>query len=309
MTLRIAVHLTDNDPDPWVEGLRAVLPDAHVEAWKPGMPATFDHAVVWAPPQQLVDEQPQMRGLFNIGAGVDALLALKLPSGMRIVRVEDGGMAVQMAEYVCHALIRHFRGFDAYQAEARQGHWRFLKPLERADFPVGILGLGVLGQRVASAVGHFDFAVNGWSRSPKSIDGVRCFAGDDQFDDFLAASRVLVNLLPLTDATRGILNRRSLSRLQRGGYLINLARGGHLVEEDLIPLIDSGQLAGATLDVFQVEPLPQDHSFWRHPKIDVTPHASGRTIRSESIAQIVRNMQAMDRGEAVVGWVDPARGY
>jgi glyoxylate/hydroxypyruvate reductase A len=148
--LRIAVHLTDNKPDAWVEGLRAALPGAQVEVWSPGMAATFDHAVVWAPPQQLVDEQPQVRGLFNIGAGVDALLALKLPPAMRIVRIDDGGMAVQMAEYVCHALIRHFREFDVYEADAREGRWSFRKPLARVDFPVGIMGLGVLGERTST---------------------------------------------------------------------------------------------------------------------------------------------------------------
>jgi len=307
--LRIAVHLTDNKPDAWVEGLRAALPGAQVEVWSPGMAATFDHAVVWAPPQRLIDEQPQLRGLFNIGAGVDALLTLKLPPSMHIVRIDDGGMAVQMAEYVCHALIRHFREFDAYEADAREGRWSFRKPLERTDFPVGIMGLGVLGERVAHAVLHFDFPVNGWSRSPKAIDGVRAFTGQAQFDAFLGASRVLVNLLPLTDATRGILNERTLSTLRPGGYLINIARGAHLVEEDLIPLIDSGQLAGATLDVFQVEPLPAEHAFWRHPKITVTPHGSARTLRSESIAQIAGKIAAMERGEPVAGVVDLQRGY
>jgi len=307
--LRIAVHLTDNKPDAWVEGLRAALPGAQVEVWSPGMAATFDHAVVWAPAQQLIDEQRQVRGLFNIGAGVDALLALTLPPTMHIVRIDDGGMAVQMAEYVCHALIRHFREFDAYEADAREGRWSFRKPLERADFPVGIMGLGVLGERVAQAVSHFDFPVNGWSRSPKTIDGVRAFTGQAQFDAFLAESRVLVNLLPLTEATRGILNTATLSKLRPGGYLINIARGGHLVEDDLIPLIDSGQLAGATLDVFRVEPLPAEHAFWRHPKITVTPHGSARTLRSESIAQIAGKIAAMERGEPVAGVVDMGRGY
>jgi glyoxylate/hydroxypyruvate reductase A len=138
---------------------------------------------------------------------------------------------------------------------------------------------------------------------------VRAFTGQAQFDAFLAESRVLVNLLPLTEGTRGILNTATLSKLQRGGYLINIARGGHLVEDDLIPLIDSGQLAGAMLDVFQVEPLPAEHAFWRHPKITVTPHGSARTLRSESIAQIAGKIQAMERGEPVAGVVDLQRGY
>ncbi len=309
--MRITVCLTDNRPDPWIEGLRAALPEAEVENWTPGA-APADHAVVWAPPQALLDDQPGLRGLFNIGAGVDALLKLKVPPQTRVVRLDDAGMSVQMAEYVCHALIRHFREFDAYEADARAGRWSYRPPRERKDFAVGVMGLGVLGERVAKAVAQFEFPVNGWSRSTKALDGVRCFAGEEGFDAFLGASRVLVNLLPLTSATRGILNRETLSKLnggQPGGYLINVARGAHLVEGDLIPLLDSGPLAGATLDVFEVEPLAADHPFWRHPKITVTPHGSARTEREASIAQIAGKIRAIERGEPVAGVVDVQRGY
>jgi glyoxylate/hydroxypyruvate reductase A len=309
--IRIIVCLTDNRPDPWIEGLRAALPEAEVENWVPGG-APADHAVVWAPPQALLDDQPGLRGVFNIGAGVDALLKLKVPPQTRVVRLDDAGMSVQMAEYVCHFLIRHFREFDAYEAEGRAGRWSYRKPRERKDFSVGVMGLGVLGERVAKAISQFEFPVNGWSRSAKSIDGLRCFSGESEFDAFLGASRVLVNLLPLTAATRGVLNRDTLSKLnggQPGGYLINVARGAHLVDADLIPLLDSGQLAGATLDVFEVEPLPADHPFWRHPKITVTPHGSARTEREASIAQIASKIRAMEQGEPIAGVVDVARGY
>ena len=138
---------------------------------------------------------------------------------------------------------------------------------------------------------------------------MRAFSGQDGFNDFLAASRVLVNLLPLTPGTQNILNRDNLARLQPGGYVINVARGAHLVEEDLLALIDSGHVAGATLDVFRTEPLPAGHAFWNHPRITVTPHTSARTLRDESIAQIARKMAALERGEAVAGIVNPARGY
>lgn len=306
--MRITVCLTGNKPEPWVQGLQAALPDAEVVAWEPGQEAA-DHAVVWAPPQDFIDAQPKLQTLFNIGAGVDALLKLQVPERMTIVRLDDAGMSVQMAEYVCHALIRHFRELDVYEAEARAGRWVYRKPRERAQYPVGILGLGVLGERVAKAVAQFEFPVLGWSRSRKDLDGVRTFAGEARLGDFLVGTRVLVNLLPLTDATRGILNKNTLSALQRGAYLINIARGDHLVEDDLIPLLDSGQLAGATLDVFQTEPLPAAHAFWQHPKISITPHGSARTSRDASIAQIASKIQALQRGEAVAGVVDPQRGY
>lgn len=295
-------------PEPWIAGLRAALPAADVAVWEPGAPAA-DYAVVWAPPQAFLDEQPGLKAVFNIGAGVDALLKLRLPPTARVVRLDDAGMSVQMAEYVCHAVIRHFREFDGYEADVRQGRWSYRKPRSRADFAVGVMGLGVLGSRVAQALRVFEFPVNGWSRSPKALDGVRGFSGREGFNDFLAASRVLVNLLPLTPDTQDILNRDTLSRLQPGGYVINVARGAHLVDEDLLALLDEGHLAGATLDVFRTEPLPAGHPFWAHPKITVTPHTSARTLRDESIAQIAGKIRALEQGEPIAGIVDPVRGY
>ena len=306
--MNITVCFDRLDPAPWVQGLQAALPQARVAAWTPGAPLA-DHAVVWAPPQTFIDEQQGLKTLFNIGAGVDALLQLRLPPTLQVVRLDDAGMSVQMAEYVCHAVIRHFREFDAYDADVKAGRWSYRKPRSRADFPVGVMGLGVLGERVARALQIFEFPVNGYSRSPKQIDGVRGFAGAQQLGDFLQASRVLVNLMPLTHETENILNRSSLSQLQPGGYLINVARGKHLVEEDLIALIDSGHLAGATLDVFRTEPLPPEHPFWHHPRITVTPHTSARTLRDESIAQIAGKILALQRGEPIRGVVDHQRGY
>jgi glyoxylate/hydroxypyruvate reductase A len=301
---------------------------------------------------------------FNIGAGVDALLKLRLPPGVAVVRLDDAGMAVQMAEYVCHAVIRHFRELDRYDEAAAQAQWAFRKPRQRQDFPVGVLGLGVLGQRVAKALAQFEFPVHGWSRGPREVPGVRCYHGSQGLPAFLAASRVLVNLLPLTPETRDLLNRATLSQLQPGGYVVNVARGAHLVDEDLLALLgacrtwgvesenepqrgqfspylqphsgamgpkdggkwtaaahlqptipksdrllDSGHLAGATLDVFRTEPLPSDHPFWRHPRITVTPHTAARTLRDESIAQIARKIRALQQGEPIAGVVDVQRGY
>ena len=306
--MKITFCCTDTKAEPWLQGLQAAMPQAHLSVWQPGAPVA-DYAVVWAPPQQFMDEQRGIRALFNIGAGVDGLLQRRLPPGALVVRLDDAGMAVQMAEYVCHAVIRHFREFDQYEAGMRAGQWAYRKPRLRQDFPVGVMGLGVLGVRVAKALAQFEFPVNGWSRSPKAIGGVRAFSGQDGFHDFLAASRVLVNLLPLTPDTQDILSRDTLSRLQPGGYLINVARGAHLVEDDLLALLASGHLAGATLDVFRTEPLPAGHPFWNHPRITLTPHTSARTLRDESIAQIAGKIAALERGEAIAGVVDSVRGY
>lgn len=306
--MRIAFCCTNTKAEPWLQGLRAALPAAVIEDWAPGAPQA-DHAVVWAPPQQFLDEQRSLKGIFNIGAGVDALVKLKLPANAKVVRIDDGGMSVQMAEFVCHALIRHFRELDGYEADVAQGKWSYRKPRSRAEYPVGIMGLGVLGERVARAVQQFEFPVLGWSRSPRALPGVECFAGAAQFDAFLVRTRVLVCLLPLTPETENVMNRQNLAKLQPGGYVINVARGANLVEEDLLALLDNSHLAGATLDVFRTEPLPPEHPFWAHPKITVTPHTSARTLREESIAQIAGKILAMERGEPVAGLVDPQRGY
>lgn len=306
--MKISFCCKDTKAEPWLEGLHAALPDADISVWQPGAPQA-DYAVVWAPPQQFMDEQPGLKALFNIGAGVDALMKLKLPPQAQVVRLDDAGMSVQMAEYVSQAVIRHFRELDGYEADMRAGTWAFRKPRARADFTVGVMGLGVLGARVAKALTVFEFPVLGWSRSPKAVDGVSTLHGNQGFSQFLAQSRVLVNLLPLTPDTENILNRANLSQLQCGAYVINVARGGHLVEEDLLALIAEGQIAGATLDVFRQEPLPAGHPFWSEPRITLTPHTSARTLRDDSIAQIVGKLVAMSRGEAVQGMVDVQRGY
>jgi glyoxylate/hydroxypyruvate reductase len=306
--MNITICVAQTKAAPWEEGFRALLPDAHVSTWKAGDPQA-DYAIVWSPPQAFLDEQAGLKAMFNIGAGVDAIMKLRLPPQTQVVRLDDAGMSVQMAEYVCHAVIRHFREFDGYEADIAARQWSYRKPRSRAEWPVGVMGLGVLGERVAKALSMFEFPVHGWSRSPKQIDGITCHSGTEGFNAFLAASKVLVNLLPLTPDTQDILNRTNLARLQPGGYVINVARGAHLVEDDLLAMLDSGHLAGATLDVFRTEPLPAEHPFWQHPKITVTPHTSARTLRDESIAQIAGKIVALSRGEPIAGVVHRDRGY
>ena len=311
VTLRVTFCCTDTNAQPWLDGLRAALPNTTVDLWSPGA-GPADYSVVWAPPQAFFDEQVALKGIFNIGAGVDALMRLRLPENVPVIRLDDAGMSVQMAEYVCHAVIRHFREFDAYEADMLGGMWSYRKPRLRSDFPVGVMGLGVLGERVSRALVQFDFPVLGWSRSPKTVDGARCFSGATGLTDFLAATRVLVCLLPLTPDTEGILRRDTLAQLLPGAYVINVARGGHLIDDDLMALIASGHVAGATLDVFRTEPLPAAHPFWRHPKITITPHTSARTLREESIAQIAGKIQALHDGAPIAslaGVVDLKKGY
>ena len=306
--MRITFSCQNTNSEPWLQGFRDVLPGVEINEWVSGA-SMADYAVVWAPSQSLFDEQLKLRGIFNIGAGVDALMRLRLPPAAQLVRLNDAGMAVQMAEYVCHAVTRHFREFDGYAKDIALQNWTFRKPKLRVDFPVGVMGLGVLGSRVAQALKQFEFPVRGWSRKAQNIDGVTCFSGNDELVTFLRGTRILVCLLPLTPETENILNADNLSCLMPQGYLINVARGAHLVEEDLCSLIDNGVLSGATLDVFRTEPLPKNHFFWEHPKITITPHTSARTLRQDTIAQIAEKILAMERGEFVPGVVVKTRGY
>ena len=311
--MKIAFCCTNTKAEPWLEAFRQALPGVDIWEWQaasPGQaPKLADHAVVWSPPQSFIDEQTQLQNLFNIGAGVDALLKLNLPASLNIVRLNDAGMSVQMAEYVCHAVIRYFREFNHYDKDQIEQRWSYRKPAWRAEFPVGVLGAGVLGSKVAQALKQFEFPVNVWSRSPKQLPGLTSYTGLEQLPAFLKASKVLVNLLPLTPDTENILNHAHLSQLQAGAYLINVARGKHVVDQDLIDLLDQGHMAGATLDVFRVEPLPPEHAFWKHPKIVVTPHTSARTLREESVAQIASKIKAVYAGQFIEGRVDKVRGY
>ncbi len=311
--MKIVFCCTNTKAEPWLEGFRQALPGIDIWEWQAApagqAPQLADHAVVWSPPQSFIDEQTQLQSLFNIGAGVDALLKLRLPESLNIVRLNDAGMSVQMSEYVCHAVIRYFREFKQYENDQTEQRWSFRKPALRSEFSVGVLGAGVLGSKVAQSLQQFDFPVNVWSRSPKQLAGVSSYTGPEQLPAFLKASKVLVNLLPLTPDTENLLNHANLSQLQAGAYLINVARGKHVVDQDLLNLLDQGHMAGATLDVFRVEPLPQDHAFWKHPKIVLTPHTSARTMRDESIAQIASKIKAVYAGQFIEGRVDKLRGY
>jgi glyoxylate/hydroxypyruvate reductase len=294
----------------WLAGLRAALPQAAFRLWLPGDDAPADYALVWSPPAEMLAGRTDLKAIFNLGAGVDKLLQQQtLPANVPVLRLEDAGMAVQMAEYAVHALLRYFRRFDEYEQQAQQRQWQYLPANHKRDFPVGIMGLGAMGTRVAQAVQHFGFPVRGWSRNRKTLAGVHCFSGQASLDDFLHDLRVLICVLPLTPETENLLDAKVLDQLAYGAYLINIGRGQHLVEADLLAALDSGKIAGATLDVFREEPLPASHPFWSHPKLTITPHMAGETLRDDTIRQVVEKLRAFERGEPVSGIVNRQTGY
>lgn len=293
----------------WRDAFARALTDVRIHVW-PDAPETVDFAIVHKPPGAVFERVRVRRAVFNLGAGVDSLLAVPaLPRDVPVVRLEDAGMAVQMAEYVTLAVLRAYREQGAYAAQQRSRRWHPRPRLPKADFGIGVLGFGVLGQAVAGALLGFGFSVHGWSRSPRTMPGVTTFAGESGLCEMLPCCRVLVVLLPSTPDTRGLLDRATLERLPAGAHLVNVARGALVVEDDLLDLLDDGHLASATLDVFDREPLPPDHRFWHHPKIVLTPHVSAATLVDESAAQVAAKLRAMARGEPVSGVVDPRRGY
>ncbi|PLZ02247.1 glyoxylate/hydroxypyruvate reductase A [Burkholderia sp. WAC0059] len=316
--MKILFYLPQADASAWRDGFARALPHAELREWQPGDRAPADYAVVWKPPRELFAERAGLRAIFNLGAGVDAILALEseapgtLPPATPLVRLEDSGMAQQMNEYVTHAVLHYQRRFDEYARQQAQGRWQPLEAHPRATFTVGVLGLGVLGSSVARSIASLGVPVRSFSRHAKMLDGIATASGElhgPQFDAFLDGVKVLVNLLPSTPDTENVLNARTFSKLARGAYLVNIARGAHLVEQDLLDALAQGTLAAATLDVFRDEPLPADHPFWREPRIAITPHVSALTLREESIAQIARKIEALARGEAISGIVERERGY
>jgi glyoxylate/hydroxypyruvate reductase A len=244
-----------------------------------------------------------------MGAGVDHILSDPELPPVPIVRVVDPSMARSMAEYLLLAVLYRMRHFDRYRLEQMQRSWRQRVPEQASTTRIGIMGLGQLGRHAACAFRSLEFPVSGWSRTLKSIDGVDTFAGKEGFGSFLSNLRVLVCLLPLTEATRGILSRRTFSGLPDGAYLINSARGEHLVEEDLLEALDEGKVSGACLDVFRTEPLPGDHPFWGRPEILVTPHISSLTNPKEVCPQILDNYRRLVQGRPLVHLVDRDKGY
>ena len=303
-----------NGSDASEDGLNAYrksLPQANIRQWLPGDQAPADYALVWKPPAEMLAGRSDLKAIISLGAGVDALLRIQehLPANVPIVRLEDAGMAEQMADYVSYAVLRYFRRMDEYQKHADHAQWQPLAPRTKSQFPIAVLGLGVLGKAIAQRLQQLGFPVLGWSRSVKAELGLPNFSGEQGLADCLAQAQVAVAILPLTAETNRLLNRTTLSHLPRGAYLINVGRGAQVVEADLLELIRNGHLAGATLDVFHTEPLAADHPFWQEPNITITPHVSALTIVEQAQAQLAQKIQRIEQGLPITGIVDRHKGY
>ena len=268
-------------------------------------------AVAWHPPDDAFAHYPNLRAVCSIGAGVDNIVRCpSLRPGIDVVRVVDPAQAQMMSGFVAWHAMGHQRRFASYLEQQRERIWRRLSQRSAQNVPVGILGYGEIGQKVAADLAMLGFPVMVWSRTAKlTSPSIKGFHGPSGLAAMLSETEVLVNLLPLTDETRGILNTTLFGRMRRGGYLIQVGRGEHLVEDDLLSALESGQLAGAAIDVFGIEPLPAAHPFWRHPKIIVTPHDACE-VRLEAVAEtLLATADAIKAGRRPPFAIDRERGY
>jgi glyoxylate/hydroxypyruvate reductase A len=275
-----------------------------------GNTAEIEVALAWKPDRGLIASFRNVRLIVSLGMGVDHLLADdRLPEGVPIVRIMDDGLIGQMSEYAIYWALRHHREIDKYAEFQRAATWKPLDFIDTIHRRIGVMGLGTIGQDTAGKFAALGFPTAGWSRTAKKIPAVETFHGPDGFSNFLARTDILVDVLPLTRDTRGLLDAKAFTSLPKGAYFINMARGGHVVDADLLAAVESGHLSGATLDVFNTEPLPADHPYWRHPKVHVTPHIAGATNPRTASPGVIENIKRLRTGQPLIHRVDPKTGY
>ncbi|MEO1745338.1 MAG: glyoxylate/hydroxypyruvate reductase A [Pseudomonadota bacterium] len=313
----ILLAVTGFDPRVWQDHLASVAPEREIitDIADADDPADITYAVVWKQRPGVLNALPNLKAIFSIGAGVDHIFADANVPDVPIVRVVADDLTERMSEYVVWQVLDHHRKGPLYRRQQAEAHWREdrRQPAAR-DVTVGILGLGELGRDAATKLMALGFQVAGWSRTDRAMDGVVCHRGTDGLGPFLDVSDIVVCLLPLTEATKGILSKPLLTRMKRSGplgpaVLINAGRGGLQNEADILAALDNGWIGAASLDVFQTEPLPADSPLWRHPKVTITPHAAATSDPAALIPPIVAQMDAHDRGEPLKHLVDRAAGY
>jgi glyoxylate/hydroxypyruvate reductase A len=314
MSLLIAV--SDMDAAAWRARLMALMPSHAVATLdEPFDRADVRYALSWRHPPGALKDLPNLQAIFSLGAGVDHLFADPALPDRPIVRMIDPDLTDRMSEWVVMHALAHLRQLRRYERQQRERVWADDKDQPKAaEVQVGVLGLGVLGKDAASKLSALGFKVAGWSVSEKSLPGVQCFSGADGLKRLLAQTDMLVVLLPLTGETRGLIDASLIAKLRQGGrlgapVLINAGRGGLQVEADILAALDSGVLKGASLDVFEREPLPPDSRLWRRPDVYVSPHNAATSMPDAILAAVARQIEAFERGEPLQNLVDRRRGY
>ncbi|MEE2693957.1 MAG: glyoxylate/hydroxypyruvate reductase A [Pseudomonadota bacterium] len=306
------LFISESDsPDEWNQALQKLVPNVDLRVWPDvGERGEVSTALVWKAPPGALTNLPNLSLIQSLGAGIDHIFDdPQRPEGVPVARLVDPELTRQMVEYSVLAVLHRHRRIDQLQQAARKHLWHVPEPIPFERSRVGVLGLGEIGLAIAQKLKSFQFLVAGWTRNPKQIDGITCYQGARGLKNVLHSSDILICALPLTPATKGILNRDTLALLPKDAYLINLARGEHVVEADLLRLINDGHIAGAFLDVFETEPLPNSHPFWDHPSITVTPHLAGLTLADSAANQVAENINRISMGKPPLNQVNPAQGY
>ncbi|MFK8032727.1 MAG: 2-hydroxyacid dehydrogenase [Hyphomicrobiales bacterium] len=313
--MSVVVLVDGWDPEPWVSALRNMLPGRKIVSY-PNFddPECIEYALVWSPKGGVLNNFPNLKALFSLGAGVDHLLATKNLPDVPIARIVDPDLTSRMSEWVVGQVLLHHRKTLQYQCFQNQAQWNELEQPSAREVHVGIMGLGELGKDSAEILCRLGFRVHGWSRTPRHLPNVTCFHGTDRMDAFLAATDILVCLLPLTPETHGLIDGALLSKLRSNGALggpvfINAGRGRIQVERDVLLALEDGTLKGASLDVFEVEPLPQNNPLWELPNLVVTPHAAAVSNPAALSRLIARQIETFEDSGTLDFVVDIDRGY
>lgn len=294
----------------WAKYMAEHATDLEFRVWpEAGNLREVEYLVAWQVPPDFIAQMPNLKVLFSSGAGVDHVDLSAVPPHVPLVRMVEPGIINGMVEYVSLAALALHRDFFDYVEQKPERRWSPIEVPPASARTIGVMGLGSLGCAVLERLATYGFRLRGWNRSPRSIEGVQTFVGADRLQPFLAGCDILVCLLPLTPATQGILNRELFAALPKGAAVVNVGRGPHLVDADLLAALDSGQVSRAILDVTEPEPLPSEHPFWTHPRIFVTPHVASMTQPETAAPILLENIRRHRRGEPLVGVVDRRRGY
>jgi len=309
--MALLIICNDRDLSPWTAALKNTEPDLDLRVYpEEGNLEDIEFVLCWKHPRGILKRYPNLKVISSLGAGVDHLLSdPDLPLSIPIVRIVDPELAHAMSEFVIGLIFNHLRSFTQYHENQKQKIWKVNNFQIAPNVQVGIMGMGVLGQDLAIKLAAIGFNVVGWAQSPKKIKNVKVYKGLDEFDEFLSETNILVCLLPLTEKTKNILNKDTFSKVQDQAFIINVARGNHLVDEDLIEMIDNDKLSGASLDVFRNEPLPENHPFWSHPKINITPHIASLTNPISVAPQIIENYKRAMADQPLLNLVSTKLGY
>jgi len=307
----LLLKIDEHRVEAWTAALADALPEMRIRIW-PDIedPNEIRYALLWKPPATLFEGLESLEVIFSVGAGFDHLLACPtLPAGIPVIRMVEPELTAGMVEYVVFNVLRYHRRMDQYQRFQEQRIWQVLGQIPAHDTTVGIMGLGVMGAASARVLASMNYRLLGWSRTGKTIPGLQSFVGTEELGQFLAQTRILVILLPLSRDTRKLIDRDVLWQLPRGAFLINAGRGELVNQPDLIEALDSGQIAGAALDVFDDEPLPAEHRFWHHPMVVLTPHIASLTNPPTAVEFVAENIERHRAGHPLRYVVDFERGY